>query len=63
MIEYAGICACCFAPVELGSEKRFREPGRTFHATCVERYPDDYYVRLERKLANKAAKNRRTHET
>lgn len=63
MIEYAGICACCFAPVECGEEKRFRQPGRTFHAKCVEKYPDDYYVKLERRLANRAAKKGRTsHE-
>lgn len=56
--DYAGICACCFAPVRVGKEKRFREPGRTFHAACVEKHPNDYYVKLERQLAARAAKKR-----
>ena len=51
--DYAGICACCFEPVRVGAEKRFREPGRTFHATCVEKHPNDYYVKLEQRLAAK----------
>lgn len=60
MIEYAGICACCFWPVECGKEKRFREPGRTFHATCVEKYPNDYYVKLEKRIAKRRAKKEAT---
>lgn len=54
--DFVGVCACCLGPVLAGHETRFREPGRTFHATCVDKYPNDYYVKIERRLAAKKRK-------
>lgn len=56
---YCGICACCFEPIENGEMVTLREGGRHFHKKCVEEYPDDYYVKLERRRSKirKTAEN------
>ncbi|WP_139796403.1 hypothetical protein [Sporomusa malonica] len=48
---YAGICACCFEPVRQGEEYRFPGSSATFHARCVELYPNSYSVKKERHKA------------
>ncbi|WP_144033974.1 hypothetical protein [Sporomusa silvacetica] len=52
---YAGICACCFVPVKNGEEYRFPVSKTTFHARCIEQYPNSYYIRRERRRSKKRA--------
>lgn len=47
--DYSGICRCCFAPIVSGHELRLRPNGLLFHRRCVELYPDNYYLKLERR--------------
>ena len=56
---YSGICSCCFRPIEEGKLFRFREKGRNFHKGCPERNPNNYYVKLEKRLAQKALDKRK----
>jgi hypothetical protein len=51
---YSGICACCFGPIKNGEETQLREGGRKFHKHCIEDHPDNYYVKLEKRLAKTA---------
>lgn len=53
--DYAGICACCFAPIKAGEETQFRENGRRFHRNCAKK-ADNYYVNLEKRLAARKIK-------
>jgi len=50
---YVGICACCFAPIRKGQDFKFRSKGRKFHKDCIEKNPDSYYIKLEKRLAEK----------
>jgi hypothetical protein len=52
---YAGICSCCFIPVRNGEEYRFPGSKVTFHSQCIERYPNNYSIRRERRRALKLA--------
>jgi hypothetical protein len=52
-MDYTGICAACFEPIE-GEPFRFREKGRLFHEACAKN-EGNYYVRLEKRLARKEA--------
>lgn len=54
---YSGICACCFGLIKDGDETHIREGSRTFHKSCVQNSPGNYYVKLEkRNLARYGAK-------
>ena len=58
---YMGICAACFEPIKNGEGIELRPKGRHFHKKCVEENPNNYYVKLERRLtkAIKAKKSKR----
>lgn len=58
---YCGICACCFEPIEDGEMVTLREGGRHFHKKCVEEHPNDYYIKLERRIIKMRA-NKKTAE-
>jgi len=50
---YCGICRICFEPVKTGEEYRVHPAGMTFHARCTDEKPDSYYLKLERRRAEK----------
>ena len=56
---YEGICAACFSPIQKGEGMKIRENGRNFHITCTSIYPDNYYVKLEKRLAGKGTRKKR----
>ena len=56
MSKYVGICAACFEPIQTGEEYRFRQAGRKFHKNCAEGLPRNFYVRLEKRLAERSEK-------
>lgn len=47
---YCGICAACFEPIKCGDETTMREGGRHFHKHCVSDRPENYYIKLEKRL-------------
>ncbi len=50
--EYDGICAACFQPIRKNQVMvRFRSKGRSFHEDCVELFPKNFYVLLEKRKA------------
>lgn len=53
---YVGICAVCFCPINEGELCRLRDEGRNFHKNCAKNNPYNYYVKLEKRLANKGMK-------
>lgn len=55
---YCGICACCFEPIVDGEMVTLRENGRHFHKKCIEERSDNYYVKLERRIAKMQAKEK-----
>jgi len=56
---YEGICAACFSPIRSGEGMKIRKNGRNFHITCTSIYPDNYYVKLEKRLASKGTRKKR----
>lgn len=50
---YMGICAACFEPIKNGEGVTLRPKGRHFHKKCVSEKPNNYYVKLEQRLARK----------
>ena len=48
---YDGICSACLCPIKTGEGVKLRPKGRNFHKDCVEKYPDRYYVKIEKRLA------------
>lgn len=52
--DYVGICPHCFEPILKGQAVQLRERGRRFHKRCVGF--DSYYLRKEKRLAEKGVK-------
>ena len=50
---YDGICCECFCPVITGEGVRLREKGRMFHKSCLEQKPNGYYIKIERRKAER----------
>ena len=50
-VAYEGICRECLGLIKVGEGYRFRDDGMQFHARCVERHNNSYYIRLERRRA------------
>ena len=50
---YEGICRECLHPVKHGEGYRLREGGYLFHLRCVDQRPNGYYIRLERRRAER----------
>lgn len=48
---HLGICCACFSPIQ-DEAFQFREKGRKFHPECAKK-ADNYYIKLEKKLALK----------
>lgn len=53
---YCGICAACFEPIKCGDEATIREGGRHFHKRCVAERPENYYIKMERRLLKRQQK-------
>lgn len=49
-VKFVGVCAICFNPVAEKNMVVLREKGRKFHRSCLEVFPESYYVRLEKRI-------------
>ena len=49
-MKFAGVCVICFNPVLEKDMVMLRDNGRKFHCSCLEAFPESYYVRLERRI-------------
>ena len=56
---YVGICADCFCPIATGEGVTLREGGRHFHKQCVEDNPAGYYVKLEKRRADRLIRSQK----
>lgn len=49
-VKFVGVCAICFNPVVEKNMVELRPGGRKFHDSCLDEFPNSYYVRLERRI-------------
>lgn len=55
-MSYTGICCACFEPIQ-NEPFQFRPGGRKFHSRCALQRKNNFYVRLEKRLAEKEVRN------